>query len=237
MRFINKYKLHEHFASSEIKLPTRIFKFKRPKWKKIQQKFKKRSKRFFWKNRRKIRKSRRFANHILIRVLRKFNTKRFFKTKQQTKKYIASLYENTINFRKKNNYKDRRSSVSSYIIKPYYRVDILLWYLKFFPSSVEARVFINGRNVLVNDRVIASNYELKKGDVITLNYLNLTAEIEERNEYYCIKKKFKKSSCIFPFLEIDYYTNKIIILKDWNELSTSELALTVKHSKKLKYAF
>lgn len=237
MRFLNKYKLHEHFAASEIKLPTRIFKFKRPKWKKIKDKFKKRSRRFYWKKRRKIRKRRKFANHIKVRVVRKFNTKRFFRIKQQTRKYIASLYENTINFRKKNNYKDRQTSVSSYIIKPYFRIDILLWYLKFFPSSVEARIFINARNVLVNDRVVFSNYELKKGDVITLNYFNITPEVAERNEFYCIKRKFKRSSSFFPFLEVDYYTNKIIILKEWNELSVSELALTVKTSKKLKYAF
>jgi len=237
MRFLNKYKLHEHFASSEIKLPSRIFKFKRPKWRKIKDKFKKRSKRFFWKNRRKVRIRRKFANHVLIPVSRKFNTKRFYKTKQQTRKYIASLYENTIDFRKKSTCKDRLSSVSSYIIKPYYRIDILLWYLKFFPSSVEARIFINGRNVVVNDRVVFSNYELKKGDVITLNYLNITPEIAERNEYYLIKRKFKRSSAFFPFLEVDYYTNKIIVLKEWNELSISELALTVKQSKKLKYAF
>jgi len=237
MRFLNKYKLHEHSASSDIKLPTRVLKFKRPKWKKIQRKFKKGSKKFIWRNKRKIRVRRKFVNHLIVPVLRKFNTKRFFKTKQQTKKYISSLFEKTINFRKKNNYKDRLSSVSSYIIKPYYRIDILLWYLKFFPSSVEAKTFLNGRNVLVNDRVIGSNYELKKGDVVTLNYFNLTSEIAERNEYYYIRRKFKKSSAFFPFLEVDYYTNKIVVLKDWNELSISELALTIKLSKKLKYAF
>lgn len=237
MRFLNKYKIHEHFASSEIKLPTRVLMFKRPKWKKIQRKFKKGIKKFFWKNRCRIRRRRKFANHIITHVSGKFNVKRFFKTKQQTKKYISSLFEHTINFRKKNNYKDRLSSVSSYIIKPYYRVDLLLWYLKFFPSSVEAKIFINGRNVLVNDRVIASNYELRKGDVITLNYFNITPEITERNEFYYIKRKFKKSSSFFPFLEVDYYTNKIIVLKNWNELSVSELALTIPRSKKLKYAF
>lgn len=237
MRFLNKYKLHEHYASADIKLPTRVFKFKRPKWKKIQQKFKRGSKRFIWKKGRKVRIRRKFANHIVVHVSGKFNVKRFFKTKQLTKKYISSLFENTIDFRKKNNYKDRVSSVSSYIIKPYYRVDLLLWYLKFFPSSVEARIFLNGRNVLVNDRVVGSNYELKKGDVITLNYFNLTSEVAERNEYYWIRRKFKKSSAFFPFLEVDYYSNKIIILKDWNELSIIELALTIKSSKKLKYAF
>lgn len=237
MRFLNKYKIHEHFASSEMKLPTRIFKFKRPKWKKIQQKFKKRCRKYFWKNNVKSRKIRQFSNHIKIGVRGKFNTQRFFKTKQQIKKYIASLYENTIDFRKKNKYKDRLTSVTSYIIKPYYKLDILLWYLKFFTSSVEARVFINGRNVLVNDRVVDSNYELKKGDVVSVNYVNASAEMEERNEYYYVRKKFAHSSCFFPFLEVDHQACKIIVLKNWNDLDVNELALTVKSNKKLKYAF
>lgn len=39
MRFLNKYKIHEHFASGVKKLPTRVLKFKRPKWTKIRNKF------------------------------------------------------------------------------------------------------------------------------------------------------------------------------------------------------
>lgn len=237
MRFLNKYKIHEHYAASELKLPSRVLSFKRPKWQKIQKKFKRGNKKFYWKNGVKNRIIRKFVNHINLTVSTKFNAKRFFKTRQQIRKYIASLYDNTIDFRKKNTYKERQTSVSSYIIKPFYRVDILLWYLKFFPSSVEAKTFINGRNLLVNDRVIASNYELKKGDVISLNYFNIAPEIAERNEFYCIRRKFVRSSSFFPFLEVDYYSNKVIILKEWNELNLSELALTVKITKKLKYAF
>lgn len=240
MRFLNKYKIHEHYAASELKLPRRVLSFKRPKWKKIQKKFKRGLKRFYWKKGGyKVWNVRKFVNHINLTVSTrtKFNVKRFFKTRQQIRKYIASLFDNSIDFRKKNTYRERQTSVSSYIIKPFYRVDILLWYLKFFPSSVEAKTFINGRNLLVNDRVIASNYELKKGDVITLNYFNLLPEIAKRNEFYIIRRKFRKSSSFFPFLEVDYYSNKIIILKEWNELSLSELALTIKITKKLKYAF
>lgn len=39
MRFLNKYKIHESFASGVKKLPTRVLKFKRPKWTKIRNKF------------------------------------------------------------------------------------------------------------------------------------------------------------------------------------------------------
>ena len=61
---------------------------------------------------------------------------------------------------------------------------------------------------------LIKDLQLKKGDVVTLNYFNLTSEIAERNEYYYIRRKFKKSSAFFPFLEVDYYTNKIVVLKD-----------------------
>jgi len=39
MRFLNKYKIHEHFASGVRKLPIKALKFKKPKWAKIRNKF------------------------------------------------------------------------------------------------------------------------------------------------------------------------------------------------------
>ena len=40
MRFLTKYKIHEHKISATGKLPLRVLKFKRPKWKKIKEKLK-----------------------------------------------------------------------------------------------------------------------------------------------------------------------------------------------------
>lgn len=230
MRFLNKYKLHENSASADWKLPKRVLKFKRPKWFKIKKKI--RVWRFKWENNRKIRLSPVYINHIKISIRRRYYAKKFFKVQQQAKKYLASLFENSVKFNKKNKFKDRNSVVSSYLIKPIFRIDLLLWYLSFFNSSVEARSFINEKNVLINNKIVWPNYELKKGDIISFS---LNPDYAEKNKYKKITKKYKKSRKFFPFLEYDYYTNNIIVLKNWNDLSQDELSLTIKSTKKFKY--
>jgi len=230
MRFLNKYKLHENPASADWKLPKRVFNFKRPKWGKIKNKL--RIRRFKWENNRKIWLLPVYANHTKVSIRRRYYAKKFFKVKQQAKKYLKSLFENSVKFNKKKLYKDRNSAISSYIIKPIFRIDLLLWYLFFFNSSVEARNFINEKNVLINNKIVRSNYELKKGDIISFN---LNPDYAEKNKYKVIKKKYKKTRKFFTFLEYDYYTNNIVVLKNWNELSKDELSLTIKSAKKFKY--
>lgn len=107
-----------------------------------------------------------------------------------------------------------------------------MWYLSFFNSSVEARNFVNEKNVLINNKIVRSNYELKKGDIVSFN---LNPDYAEKNKYKTIRKKYKKSRKFFTFLEYDYYTNSIVVLKNWNELSEDELSLTIKSAKKFKY--
>lgn len=230
MRFLNKYKLHENAASADWKLPKRVLKFKRTKWVKIKKKT--RVFRFKWEDNRKIWLKPVYVNHIKISVRRRYYAKKFFKAQQQAKKYLASLFENSFKYNKKEKFKDRNSIVSSYIIKPIFRIDLLLWYLFFFNSSAEARNFVSGKNVLINSKIVRPNYELKKGDVISFN---LNADYADKNNYKKITKKYKKSRKFFPFLEYDYYTNNIIVLKNWNELSQDELSLTIKSAKKFKY--
>ena len=86
-------------------------------------------------------------------------------------------------------------------------MDILLWRLNVFKSSYQASQFINNNNVLVNGVISNNCIFLKKGDIITLsnNLLNLEFDNNDKN--------------IFSFVEIDYYTNNIIVLKDFDQLN------------------
>jgi len=112
-----------------------------------------------------------------------------------------------------------------------FRIDILLWKLRFFKSTYEARVFINNELVLVNSKLVSGNYFLKKGDVISfklkLNYgLNLSN----------LKKYFSE---VF-FIEFDLYTGTIIILESFEERTNFTNSFLVKQQFKLdlfRYSF
>ena len=233
MRFLNKYKLYEKRVSSDWKIPKRVLKFKRPKWDIIKKKFK--IYRFKWHNNRRYKRIPKYRNHLKIKVKRRYYGKKFFRLKQETKTYMSSLFEKSIKFKKTTTAKDRHTVVSSFLIRPFYRIDILLWYLDFFHSSFESRKFINARNARVNGQVVGSNYELKMGDIVTLTYdesllawLNLCGPR--------MYNRYKKGRHFFPFLEYDFYTHTIVILKDWNVLSSSDMSLLIKkNKKKLKY--
>lgn len=235
MRFLNKYKLHEHFASASRKLPLRINKFKRTKWTVIKRKFWVRK--WVWNlartRKKKYKGAGKFTNFFKVHVSKqKYYLRNSFKIKLQTKKYILSLYDNSIKIRLNHKIKYKRDLLCFHFTRSLFRIDILLWYLKVFTSSVEARLFLNSKNVFVNNKPVKSNYYIKKGDVISLE--SFSELIEKRNSYRNIKAKYKKSRNFFPFLEFDYYTNTFVVLKDWQELSYNDLTLIITENKKIR---
>jgi len=220
MRFLNKYKLHGNFASASKKLPLRIVKFNRPKWAKIKNKvvrFKKQP----------------FVNVLINKLPFKSisRVKKYYKVKLQTKKYIASLFDNTINLKKSVNLKLKKDLICAYLVKPLFRIDILLWYLNYFSSSFESRQNINNKKVFVNKESIKANYFIKKGDIISLNF---KLSFEKNHTYNSIKKKYVPNKMFFSFLEYDYYTNTIIVLKDLKDLTIEDLRLLIEESMKVK---
>jgi ribosomal protein S4 len=230
MRFLNKYKLHENFASGLRKLPLRILKFKRPKWASIKKKFK--IKRFVWKFNKRIWKKPRFINLLKIGIKKKFYMNKVFSIKLQTKKYISSLYDNSVKVTWDNKEKFRKNSICNVIAKPMYRVDILLWYLNFFSSAAASKQFINSKKAFVNNKVVGSNYILQQGDMLSFD---LPDCIQSVNSYRTIKSKFSKNRHFFPYLEYDYYSNTFLVLKNWNQLTENDLTLMFKENRKVKY--
>lgn len=235
MRFLTKYKIHEHFASAPRKLPTRVAKFKKSKWSSIIRKLWKRK----WvynsnrTSRTKYIKPEAFTDFSKVNIPKKKQYLRnAYKLKLQTKKYILSLYDNSIKIRLNHKIKSKRELFCFHYMKSLFRIDILLWYLFFFTSSAEARLFLNSRGILVNNRPVKSNYFIKRGDIISLE--SFSEYIEEKNSYFNIAIKFKRYRVFFPFLEYDYYTNSIIVLKDWNELSFNDITVMVFENKRIK---
>lgn len=230
MRFLNKYKIHENFAASSEKLPLRVLKFKRPKWAKIKNKLKIRK--FIWVFGKRLRKKPRFLNLLKIRVKKKLYCNKLFNIKLQNRKYLTSLFDSSVKIHRDKKQTLRRNVICSILVKPMFRIDLFLWYLKFFTSSWAARHVINSGFVCVNNKRTKLNYFIKAGDVISFDF---PVSIESSNRYKIIKSKFLKNRFFLPFLEYDYYTNTFVVLKNWNDLSKNDLSLLFKNNKKVKY--
>ena len=100
------------------------------------------------------------------------------------------------------------------VLKFEFRIDILLYKLRFFRSSCEARVFLSKGLVRVNSRVVKGNYFVQTGDIITCDCV-----LSYKKNIECLKKAFFLRNCF----EIDYYTGTVIVLRSYNEIYESEI--------------
>jgi len=104
-------------------------------------------------------------------------------------------------------------------IKQLYSLKILLWSLNFFSSSLECSEFIKGGFISVNNKILHFNCFLKKGDVISINknifLLNFKKNIQDR----------VLSPKIYSFVEIDFYTCTVVVIKDSTELDLKDFSL------------
>jgi ribosomal protein S4 len=98
------------------------------------------------------------------------------------------------------------------------RLDIFLWRLKFFNNIYECRKALDKHEILVNGRFLGWNTFLQKGDIIEVNSIfNAKA----------IRSKTFSLSFFNSFIETDYYTGNVVILKDLKELNLNDLSLFV----------
>lgn len=149
--------------------------------------------------------------------------RKFYKETKILKKYLESLYGYPVKIKRKQspyvNYKI--DAYRYYILRHWLRVDVLLWYLNLFPSTYETRQYINNQSILVNGKKIKGNYYLKKGDIITID---LNVNLNSYNRFTILKNKYVNDINIFPFLEFDYFTNTIVVLKNYNELTYEDMS-------------
>jgi hypothetical protein len=199
MRTFKKYKSWSKIKGGSF-FPLRILKFKKTKWKKTK------------KNLLRIKSSSFFFDHTTDVI--------------QTKTWgrIKSYYKNKIlfalNLKQRYDYKPQNQTLFShqkdFYLKNYieneYRVDLLLYTLNFFSSIYEARQHIKNGFVLINNRINRSDrLIMSKGDILVV--LRRKNKLPQR-----VKKEFK-----FSFLEVDYYTQTIVILKNLNSLNFQDV--------------
>lgn len=223
MRFFSKYKIYKKLRSIPVKHPLRILKFKRPKWKLVQKKLS------FLQS--KKRKSIKFVNFYFKKKSNKnwSKVKSTYKDGLREKNEIFTILDFSFSknwFKKQNlNLSLNKNFLDLYlknIILPHYRIDFLLSNLYFFKTCYQAREAINNGLVLVNQRSVLGNYFLKKGDIISIKDVSILSNTFQIKDFFL---SFSKNTFFIPFLECDFYTKTVIIIKDVNTLTNKDFLL------------
>lgn len=117
-------------------------------------------------------------------------------------------------------------NLSLTFIKPEYRLDILLWRLKFFLSPYLVRnavrlnlISIFSKISFFNAKNISYNYFVQSGDII---------QIKNNLNFKVILSHYIKTIFIPSFVEVDYYANQIVILKNYKKLVEKDLNSVIK---------
>jgi len=238
MRKYNKFKVYTNFYKFFYFFPLRIFKFKRPKWLKVQKSILK-FKFFFLKKKKKFRRKTKQNLSLLntFYIEKRYNFKpnrmltllffNFFIYKcslykwEYLKKKLRSFYlHKTLflsyfdgqillkNLKTLFRVKSRLFSDIQLFIKPEYRLDIVLWRLKFFSSVYLIKYAFKKNLILVNFSVIKQSIYLQKGDIVNVKF-NTFSKIKNNIE------TFLKIPHLYVFIEIDYYSQTFVIVKSY----------------------
>jgi ribosomal protein S4 len=214
MRFLNKYKNFQNLKTIPNLVSNRVLNFKRPKWKKIQKNFKRKKIKFIdiflqkatYKNWNKVKKT----------YKKGLDLKRYLDILSDVK-FSISYYKKFLS-NQNNSLFFIKNLVFNFLVKKFFRLDLLLWKLKIFSSPYESRQNIKNSFILVNNKSSYESYFLKKGDIIKFKLFSLLT-------YNTKISNNKGFDFLQSFIEIDYYTNCIIILKDLNTFSIEDFFL------------
>jgi hypothetical protein len=145
-------------------------------------------------------------------------------------KYFAGSF--SLSFFKRLLFKknSRNLNISFLFIKPEYRIDVLLWRLNFFSTpylvrlalrNKKIKIFKNFNSFLNKGDFVNYNFFLKKGDTLKIAF-DKTFNLKNNQ-----KKRFRL--VYMPsFVEVDYYTNTVVILKNFNDFTSLDLNTTMK---------
>lgn len=246
MRKYNKFKFVSRFYIYPYFFHNRIFQFKRPKWLGAQKKLLNLQSQIqtlqtsqgkkFKKNSFRINKEKQIKKNILknfffnfVAVKSKINSwqrlRFFFKESLLMKNAVRKYFDGqfSLSYFKKAFKKPqtRCFSISSVFIRPEFRLDVLLWRLKIFSSVFFAKKAIRNKQVTVNGLNKNFDFYVVKGDVIKFS----------QTKTYSLKKYFLKYfKLIFlpSFIELDFYTNTIVVLKSFNHFKINDFSSVIK---------
>lgn len=220
MRRIKKYKKYSSIKELSPYIPSRIVKFQRPKWK------------FFQKRLESLKKiPDYFINPLIRKTSNKYweKTTDYYRDEVLLKRFLTNSFDSAIklsSLKKKIKTSSKKSTqelLLNYLVKPLFRIDILLSRLHLFSSSYQARQFISNGYVKVNEKKVNGNLSLKKGDIISFNFSKIQSNLNFLNFF----QRFLNNNLFYSFIEIDYYTKTIVILKNAGDITVYDLNLLV----------
>lgn len=142
--------------------------------------------------------------------------------KLEAKKFLFCLFDKNLRDQRKNTSVEKNFLISKYLLRPFYQIDILLWYLNFFSSVYKTRQLLHSGYLKVNNKPVKSNYTLKKGDVISVDQ-----KFQEQYNLDILDRLYFENILFFTFIETDFYTKTITIVKDCEELSLDDCKLLI----------
>jgi len=220
MRRITKYKKIVSLRQSLSRLPSRILRFQRPKWKFLQKSLVSNS-----------RSSEKFNSFLTIKSNFK-NWDRvsdYFREGIALKRLLEASFDYAVprSFFKKifSSKKEKKTFniLKSCLIAPLFRLDILLFRLYFFSSSYQARQYINEGLVLVDNKKVSANFTLEKGSVISI----VDSKLKKDLKLKILSNRIMNDTSYLSFVEIDPYTKTIVVVKSFSEISLDDLNLIV----------
>ena len=152
MRLQNKYKSYNQLSTSFEQFPLRILKFKNTKWKKLQKTL-------------TLSKQKRFNENSSIKVQYKNWEKinNYYKDGNKLKNIIFNRFDKSLSttyfksvLKKAKFSSTIKKMYLNMLIKPEFRLDILLWRSKFFVSSFQSRQAINEKKVKYWSTIVES---------------------------------------------------------------------------------
>lgn len=210
MRKLHKYKVYNK-VDLISKFPVRILKFKRPKWHRLQEML--------------LNQNNLGTELIDITAIKTDfkvwnKVKRAYKERLKSYSLLSAIFDNTIKVKKlkaQSNIKIRKKMYLKYFYENYYKTCSLLWFSNFFASSFQSRQKIASRSIFVNNKIASPNSILKNGDVISIvdNSIDINNTI----------KKYNSTLSMLTHVEVDYYSQNVIVVKDISDLSEEDFFL------------
>ena len=215
MRLVKKYK---NFAKNKLLIKggplKRLLMFKKAKWKPLQI-LSKRS--FLFSTRPRL------FNHLLLnlRFDRYKKLKLFYKEGLYLKRALTLFFDNNVStyafkrlaFFARNKLSFNEKQIQC-LIQPFFYLEILLWKLGLFESSYHALQSMHNGFILVDNKQVFTSKVLTIGSVITF-----TKKIK-LSSYY-------SKSFLCSLIEIDLYTQQIIMVKSLKNLTEYDVALLI----------
>ncbi len=106
------------------------------------------------------------------------------------------------------------------LVKPLYRIDILMYHLQLAINASDAQNKIVYKHVTVNNNYIKANYFLRLGDIVSLDLLNFPFIKNIKLLRYPLK-----TTSYFPFISFDRYSCTITIVKSLSDISFKDIAI------------